>query len=170
MPAHQIEFLLTRRPRLVAVARHRVATHVQSWGQPLDDELRGTLDLLVSELVTNAVVHTTGAMITVQVRLEEQRLRVEVEDDNATAPPWPADGDRAAWDAEQGRGLQLVAVLAARYGWYPSPRGKRVWFELSLNKPSPVRRREASIRRAARKVRRIVPWSIATLPLAGQAA
>ncbi|WP_052434425.1 ATP-binding protein [Streptacidiphilus melanogenes] len=170
MPAHQIEFLFTRRPRLVAVARHRVATRVLAWGQPMDEDLRGTLELLVSELVTNAVLHATGAMVAVQIRLEDQRLRVEVEDDSPNPPPWPADGDLATWDAEHGRGLQLVTTLASRHGCRPSPRGKRVWFELAMPRPTPVRARAVLLRRVARKVRRTVPWPIPVRPLAAHAA
>jgi anti-sigma regulatory factor (Ser/Thr protein kinase) len=169
MPAHQIEFLLTRRPRLVAVARNRVSARVQSWTHQLDEDTKGTLDLLVSELVTNAVLHATGLMISVRVRLDGHRLRVEVEDDSPKPPSWPAGGDLAAGDAEHGRGFQLISALASRHGWRPSSRGKRVWFELILPKPSPVRGRAAHLRRAARKVRRPVPWPIPVWPLAARA-
>ncbi|WP_052441830.1 ATP-binding protein [Streptacidiphilus anmyonensis] len=164
MPAHQIEFLLTRRPRLVAVARRRVAARVQCWGHQLDADTKGTLDLLVSELVTNAVLHATGVMISVRVRLDGQRLLVGVEDDSPEPPGTPAEavgGDLADWERESGRGLLLIHALAAEHGWEPTARGKRVWFALVLP-AAPTRVRAATVRRAARAVRGRLHWPMAT--------
>ncbi len=62
MPAHQIRFLIHRRPRLVAIARNRIAAQVRAWGTVLDPATADTLDLLVSELVTNAVLHPDGLL------------------------------------------------------------------------------------------------------------
>jgi anti-sigma regulatory factor (Ser/Thr protein kinase) len=164
MPAYQIQFLFARRPRLVAVARNRVSAQVRSWGHLQDQDVKGTVDLLVSELVTNAVLHATGVMVAVWVRLDGQLLRVEVEDDFPTPPPWPADGLLAGWDDEHGRGLQLVTALASDHGWKPTARGKRVWFEFVLPKPPRVLARASVARRAYRAARRTAPGAVPARP------
>ena len=86
---------------------------------------RDTLALLVSEVVTNALLHGTGE---VQVRVlgEASRLRVEVSDGSDVMP---VRRDSEA-DAEGGRGLALVDALSARWGADPRAGGKTVWFEL----------------------------------------
>jgi anti-sigma regulatory factor (Ser/Thr protein kinase) len=154
MPAHQIRFLIPRRPRLVAITRNRIAAQVRAWGAVLDQETADTLDLLVSELVTNAVLHTQSLLITVGVHLERGRLRIEV-DDGSTAPPiGPASDPLDGWQDESGRGVHLIAGLAAEHGWEPLPRGKRVWFELVITEPTRTRARAALLRWAAHLVRR----------------
>ena len=161
MPAHQTRFLIPRRPRLVAIVRNRVAAQVRAWGTALDQDTADTLDLLVSELVTNAVQHTEGLLITVGVQLERGRLRVEVDDDSTAPPARPTSGPLDGWQDESGRGIQLVAALAAEHGWEPLHQGKRVWFELVVAEPTRTRARVALLRRAARVVRRGPRWPIA---------
>jgi hypothetical protein len=81
--------------------------------------------LLVSELVTNAVLHTrTGPEIT--LRLNEDRLWVGVHDGSPVTPAPKRYGPNAA----TGRGLQLVEQVAARWGVERDVSGKVVWFEL----------------------------------------
>ncbi|MGA5701230.1 ATP-binding protein [Peterkaempfera bronchialis] len=135
MPAHHTRFLLARRPALVSVARARVCAQVRTWGAVLDPDTWSTLELLVSELVTNAVVHAEGLLIAVGVRLERGRLRIEVDDDSARPPIEAPTGPENAQEDESGRGLQLTAALAEEHGWEPTPRGKQVWFELALPEP-----------------------------------
>ncbi|MEY9840507.1 ATP-binding protein [Streptacidiphilus sp. EB103A] len=161
MPAHQIRFLIPRRPRLVAITRNRVAAQVRAWGTVLDQETADTLDLLVSELVTNAVLHTRSLLITVGVQLERGRLRIEVDDDSTAPPTGTASDPLDAWQDESGRGVHLIAELAAGHGWEPLHRGKRVWFELVVAEPTRTRARAALLRRAARAVRRSPRWPIA---------
>ena len=86
--------------------------------------------LLTSELVTNAVVHTTTPFV-LDVTLEPGVVRVAVVDGGAGEPR--AQGPGAA--SEHGRGLQLVADLASRWGTDPLPHGKQVWFELDVAPP-----------------------------------
>jgi anti-sigma regulatory factor (Ser/Thr protein kinase) len=81
-------------------------------------------ELLTSELVTNALVHTDGdAVITATVT---DRLRVEVRDFVARRPQLRAP----ASDGTSGRGLMLVHSLADSWGVLRHGVGKSVWFEL----------------------------------------
>lgn len=88
--------------------------------------------LLVSGLFSNSVRHSSsgaaGETVTVAVRAGEGLVRVEVTDRGGDGAPAPgAVGE----DKEGGRGLQIVADLAARWGW--RRRGGRTvtWFELA---------------------------------------
>lgn len=95
----------------------------------LPGEIRRTASLLVSELVTNALVHgRSGA--TVDVSFDADRvLRVAVTDDDPTLLPEVDRQPRTS--AEGGRGLLIVSLLAARWGVRPvAGVGKVVWFEL----------------------------------------
>jgi anti-sigma regulatory factor (Ser/Thr protein kinase) len=107
------------------LARRYVASRAAAWpaGQ------RDVVELLASELVTNAVLHGHGP---VELLLNDDGTRLEVEvGDGLPGPlPWlpgrPADGE------ERGRGLLIVDRLADRWGCRPNPTapGKIVWFEL----------------------------------------
>jgi anti-sigma regulatory factor (Ser/Thr protein kinase) len=95
----------------------------------------GTCDevlLLVSELVTNAVLHARTPL-TVRMHLDTGHLRIEVEDGGDGAP----DVHHASHDEVRGRGLQLVAAISTRWG-VRSRRddrpGKVVWFELDVDR------------------------------------
>ena len=84
-------------------------------------------ELLVSELVTNAVVHGAPP-VTVNVECDGTDLRVAVTDGSDRSPvPRQADPD-----AESGRGIYLVDVISDRWGIAPSRgHGKAVWFTLT---------------------------------------
>lgn len=82
-------------------------------------------ELLVSELVTNAVAHAQSAPI-MRIDVSGHVIKVAVQDD----APGPVAVQDAAEDAPGGRGLLLVDSLAASWGWAPTPVGKRVWFTL----------------------------------------
>jgi DNA-binding NarL/FixJ family response regulator len=91
-----------------------------------EDELLDNAMLLVSELVTNAVVHA-GSEVDVMIRLDGSCLRVEVGDTSDVVPRMQPP----SVDATSGRGLPLVENLASRWGVAPRPAGgKSVWFEL----------------------------------------
>ncbi|WP_425555407.1 SpoIIE family protein phosphatase [Kitasatospora kazusensis] len=90
------------------------------------DELVDTTELLVSELVTNALRHGRGE---IRLRLLRDRtVMCEVWDDGYAQPRQR----RAQETDEGGRGLQLVSLLAERWGSRRTPNGKIVWFELTL--------------------------------------
>jgi two-component sensor histidine kinase len=84
--------------------------------------------LLISELVTNAVRYA-GGIITVVIECLGDCVAVAVRDDSSAAPvlrhPGPAE--------PSGRGLQLVEMLATKWGCQlaPSGSGKTVWFTVT---------------------------------------
>jgi anti-sigma regulatory factor (Ser/Thr protein kinase) len=113
-------------------ARRFVAETLQSWtlSGPVDENLVDVATLLVSELVTNAVVHAgSPALLVVRPSERPGCVRVEVCDQDAEPPIVHAFDP----DATDGRGLALVAALADRWGVQPTAVGKSVWFELVAN-------------------------------------
>jgi anti-sigma regulatory factor (Ser/Thr protein kinase) len=100
-----------------------VSDTVREWSGPhLDDDI---VELLVSELVTNAVVHARTD-VDVRVRYDGRRLRVTIGDGDSQQPGRPRK-NRAR---TTGRGLELVDTLAADWGVARTRNGKAVWFEL----------------------------------------
>lgn len=92
---------------------------------PDDEDVVGAVELLVSEMVTNAVVHATSAP-TVDVYVDDDVVRVEVRDADPRPPrPRPADVGSPG-----GRGLLLLERMASAWGSDPHDGGKVVWFEL----------------------------------------
>ena len=81
--------------------------------------------VVISELVTNAIVHAGSAPEPIAV-YRNGKLLVEVHDHvpALSVAPRAADGDSAG-----GYGLRLVAKLTQRWGWQPTNNGKRVWAE-----------------------------------------
>ncbi|MGH3343645.1 MAG: ATP-binding protein [Carbonactinosporaceae bacterium] len=116
---HQVD--LDADPREVSRARALTRTKLGCWGL---DQLTGLAVLVVSELVTNAVIHGYGPA---QLRLTfNGRLRVEVRD---LSPAPPRLRDTCPGELG-GRGLQIVNRLSESWGWRPHGRGKLVWCEL----------------------------------------
>jgi anti-sigma regulatory factor (Ser/Thr protein kinase) len=110
-------------PAVVADARKEAARQLAAWDL---DELAFTTELVVSELVTNAIRYASGP---IRLRLiKERALICEVSDGGATAPhlrhPRATD--------EGGRGLLLVSQFSRRWGTRFVPEGKVIWAEQSL--------------------------------------
>ncbi|MER5533683.1 SpoIIE family protein phosphatase [Streptomyces mirabilis] len=124
LPADSVgDWTLPREPRSVGRAREYARTQLTAWDlEPLVD----TAELLVSELVTNALRYGEGE---IRLRLLLDRTLVcEVWDAGLVQPR-----RRRARDTDEGgRGLQLVGLLSASWGSRRTPRGKTVWFELPL--------------------------------------
>ncbi|MFF3602349.1 SpoIIE family protein phosphatase [Streptomyces sp. NPDC002463] len=117
------DWRLPREPRSVGRARELARAQLAAWDlEPLVD----TVELLVSELVTNALRYGEGE---IRLRLLRDRTLVcEVWDSGLVQPR-----RRRARDTDEGgRGLQLVGLLSASWGSRRTPRGKTVWFELAL--------------------------------------
>jgi serine phosphatase RsbU (regulator of sigma subunit)/anti-sigma regulatory factor (Ser/Thr protein kinase) len=114
---------LSAKPASVRRARALVGIQMDKWGL---QESAYTAELLVSELVTNALAHAASD---VSLRLILDHVLVcEVFDDAAAMPRL-----RIADDSdENGRGLRVVSQLAQRWGTRRTPDGKAVWFELAL--------------------------------------
>ena len=113
---------LAAEPESAAEARRFTVDVLRQWGVA---DLIDTATLLVSELVTNAVLHARSKIV-VRVDVDGHRLRVEVRDDTANTPQVRPYGAHAT----TGRGLLLVETLATRWGFKPQGAGKAVWFEL----------------------------------------
>jgi anti-sigma regulatory factor (Ser/Thr protein kinase) len=111
-------------PRL---AREFVRQHLHDWGCGDSPELLGSVALMTSELVTNAVVHV-GRPFTVSVSRSPERLRIEVSDVGPVGPVLRHGA--TAHPAGDGLGLRFVAELAARWGVDATDDGKAVWFEV----------------------------------------
>ena len=91
------------------------------------EDLRANASLLVSEVVTNAVLHSSGP-VTVEVLGNGSAYRIAVSDGSRTPPI--EKGYRA--DDATGRGLHLLDSLAAAWGWQRTDTGKVVWFDLPV--------------------------------------
>ncbi|MCP9943783.1 ATP-binding protein [Streptomyces somaliensis] len=116
---------------LAAVAAIRGALR-ELWGRRVAEDPACTAELLASELVTNALVHTEyGAVVT--ATLAGDVLRVEVRD---FAPEPPDPHLPVTDDGTHGRGLLLVQALADEWGVRVQGAGKAVWFELLGVKPA----------------------------------
>ena len=86
-----------------------------------------TIELLTSEVVTNAVVHAGSSPI-VEVTAEGGTVRISVQDQN---PAWPMPTRGVAEDATSGRGMALVDDMADGWGVERiADDGKRIWFEV----------------------------------------
>jgi anti-sigma regulatory factor (Ser/Thr protein kinase) len=103
-----------------------VAEHLRSWELP--PAVVEEVVLMTSELVTNAFVHGRPP-IDLRLRRTGTELIVEVQDRAAYRPR----RRRAEDDDESGRGLQIVSVLAERWGSRATGRGKSVWFSIGLD-------------------------------------
>ncbi|MGW8766788.1 SpoIIE family protein phosphatase [Streptomyces sp. NPDC055815] len=113
-------------PALVARARSMAADQLGAWGL---DDLAFTTELVVSELVTNAIRHASGP---IGLRLIRDRsLICEVSDSQHTSPHARYAGN----DEEGGRGLFMVAQLTEHWGTRYMPTGKTIWAEQALPVP-----------------------------------
>jgi len=114
---------LPRLPDSISAARELVNGQTTSLGV----QQRKDAALMVSELVTNAVVHGVGA-ISLQVDVEADSVRVEVADEgNVALAPSPEPGAHGGW------GLRIVEQLADKWGVLEG--STKVWFQLGRPHP-----------------------------------
>lgn len=106
----------------VGAARRFAAAALDGWDR---GDLVDTVALLVSEVVTNVVLHagTPGELV---IERRDGSVRIEVHDGAGQMPQRKAYGD----EASTGRGLALVELLADDWGADPTDAGKCVWFEV----------------------------------------
>ncbi|MDX3497991.1 ATP-binding protein [Streptomyces turgidiscabies] len=117
------------RPTAAREARAEVRGQLEKWGPTAwDDEswddLVDVTELLVSELVTNAVLHA-ASRFRLTLSASHGVLRCEVTDTGRSTPKVLCAGT-----GESGRGMFLVDALARRWGCHQDGPGKTVWFEL----------------------------------------
>lgn len=123
-PEDVAEWRLALDPAEVGRARAVVREQLHDWGLA---RLADGAELMVSELVTNAVRHSHSRPVELRL-VRGDTLLCEVDDDDHDLPTLlnagPAD--------ESGRGLRVVSVLARAWGASRTSTGKAVWFELTL--------------------------------------
>jgi serine phosphatase RsbU (regulator of sigma subunit)/anti-sigma regulatory factor (Ser/Thr protein kinase) len=114
-------------PERIADARQQLRELLHDWASA--DQLDSAV-LLVSEMVTNVLVHTdVDALLVAEVTGEpgKRRIRAEVTDGSDALPHRRHPGELAS----SGRGLVLVEMLADAWGVDPRGQGKSIWFEFS---------------------------------------
>ena len=119
--------VLGAEPASVGRARRFCASLLDEW--EASEDTIDLVTLLVSELVTNVVLHA-GTPFELVISGGDP-LRVEVADGSDSMPvqKWYET------DAGSGRGLHLLEALSDRYGADVVPGGKRVWFEVGWQRP-----------------------------------
>jgi DNA-binding response OmpR family regulator/serine phosphatase RsbU (regulator of sigma subunit)/anti-sigma regulatory factor (Ser/Thr protein kinase) len=125
LPGRTASLHLAAEERAVHEARSFVAATLDDWG--LATGVTEDAVLVASELITNAVLH---GKVPVELRLRATATDLVLQAlDGATSLPQRM---RPTADDEHGRGLQIVALLAARWGTRPTPSGKSVWCMLPI--------------------------------------
>jgi anti-sigma regulatory factor (Ser/Thr protein kinase) len=117
------------RPEQIRTARRFLAAALAAW-----PDTQAAAQLLVSEVVTNAIVHSAsgdeGGSVEVRYGLDDHEVLVEVLDAGGATHPsrhgYPEAG------AVSGRGLALVDALASSWGVHEHQTGRVVWFRLPL--------------------------------------
>ncbi|MBZ6291264.1 SpoIIE family protein phosphatase [Streptomyces olivaceus] len=118
------EWRLARDPAEVGRARAAVREQLHTWGLPGP---AASAELMVSELVTNAVRHSHARPVELRL-VRADTLLCEVDDDDHELPALRSAGP----EDETGRGLRVVSTLAREWGASRTRAGKTVWFELTL--------------------------------------
>ncbi|SNX64994.1 serine phosphatase RsbU (regulator of sigma subunit) [Streptomyces sp. TLI_55] len=123
-PDDVAEWRLALDPIEVGRARATVREQLHEWGLA---RLADTTELMVSELVTNAVRHSHSRPVELRL-VRGETLLCEVDDDDHELPTLR----NAGADDEFGRGLRIVSTLAREWGASRTNAGKTVWFEQTL--------------------------------------
>ncbi|MFE7585610.1 SpoIIE family protein phosphatase [Streptomyces gardneri] len=126
-PRRTLMTIAQAEPERIAEAREQLRQLLHDW---TDEDQLDSAVLMVSEMVTNVLVHTDGdALLIAEVACGERsrRLRVEVSDQSDELPHKRHPGEMAS----SGRGLLLMEMLADAWGFAPQGEGKSIWFELN---------------------------------------
>ncbi|KUN61280.1 PAS sensor protein [Streptomyces canus] len=123
-PDYVAEWRISLDPVEVGRARAVVREQLHDWGL---GRLADGAELMVSELVTNAVRHSHRRPVELRL-VRGDSLLCEVDDDDHDLPNLSSAGPTD----EQGRGLRVVSTLAREWGASRTKAGKTVWFELTL--------------------------------------
>ncbi|MFI1767113.1 SpoIIE family protein phosphatase [Streptomyces sp. NPDC020800] len=113
-----------RVPEAARHARRFTRRTLRTWG--VSPATMDTALLIVSELVTNALVHT-GGQVRLDLTLINHRLRLAVAD---ASPRTPVKPTNIGWEATGGRGILLVEAVSQAWGTVPVSGGKQVWADI----------------------------------------
>ncbi|MGM1075468.1 ATP-binding protein [Streptomyces sp. H28] len=141
-PSRAFEMRFTSTPRGARLARRLSAHRLDAWGVPYGTGPHEEIVVVVGELAANAVRHGHVGGRDFRLRMDvtacPDTVRIEVTDTRGDRnPPGPAEVRTPGAEDGGGRGLLLVAGLAARWGWCPrgDGPGKTVWAEYLLPAP-----------------------------------
>ncbi|MFB7995400.1 ATP-binding protein [Streptomyces sp. NPDC056002] len=121
-------FELAPHPGSAAQARKLTRAHLSGWA--VCDDTCDAAALVISELVTNAIVHTASSRIVCELHDSDDRVRIAVRDEGWAAGE-PHSARRVAPEEEHGRGLLLVAAVSTAWGAQETGPGLLVWAELA---------------------------------------
>ncbi|MFD4629061.1 ATP-binding protein [Streptomyces sp. NPDC058284] len=122
-------------PRGARLARRLTRYHLDGWGIAYDTELSDAAEAIVAEFAANAVTHgrVPGRDFELGLTLRTDTLRIEVADARADVGSHVARKSTGL-EGESGRGLVIVAALAAEWGVAGREVGKTVWAELPVER------------------------------------
>ncbi|MCX4685067.1 ATP-binding protein [Kitasatospora purpeofusca] len=119
--SRQVSWVVPSRDEVVGYVRHRTVAEIRAWGIELADPLE--VELVVTELVTNAVSHAGGQVVGIELQVAEAgAVVIRVSDSH------PGFFGRRVWrePGEHGRGLVMLRQLARCWWWEPLSEGKVV--------------------------------------------
>jgi len=122
----RFRFELAAHPGSAATARRLTRDRLTGWS--IADDTCDTAALVVSELVTNAIVHTASRQIVCELHDADELVRIAVRDEGC-APGEPHPSPQRP-EEEHGRGLLLVAAMCTAWGAQETGPGLLVWAEL----------------------------------------
>jgi hypothetical protein len=129
----RFRFELAAHPGSPAQARHLTKARLNGWS--VCEDICDTAALVVTELVTNALVHTASSHIVCELHDGTDLVRIAVRDEGcAPGAPHPA---RARPEEEHGRGLLLIDALCHAWGAHEHGPGLLVWAELPRQADEP---------------------------------
>ncbi|MUT92611.1 ATP-binding protein [Streptomyces sp. Z38] len=130
----RFRFELAAHPGSPAQARRLTRARLTGWS--VCEDTCDTAALVVSELVTNAIVHTASSHVVCELHDGADLLRIAVRDEGC-APGRPRANTRQQPEEEHGRGLLLVDALCHAWGAHEHGPGLLVWAELPRTADSP---------------------------------
>jgi anti-sigma regulatory factor (Ser/Thr protein kinase) len=120
-------------PQSAAAARRFARAVLAEWRLPA---LADDVDLVISELITNALLHARADRRVppqATIRLDLEQYGGDLYCRVADGSPLPPTPEQAGDTAESGRGLLLVEAVSAAWGWSHEPRGKVVWARFDVS-------------------------------------
>ncbi|CAL9425512.1 hypothetical protein SUDANB176_01946 [Streptomyces sp. enrichment culture] len=130
----RFRFELAAHPGSPAQARRLTRARLTGWS--VCEDTCDTAALVVSELVTNAIVHTASSHIVCELHDGEDLVRIAVRDEGC-APGQPRANTRQRPEEEHGRGLLLVDALSHAWGAHEHGPGLLVWADLPRKADTP---------------------------------